>query len=88
MQTLHSSPEEDSATEISSFVQLSALYEQLERQHYLAFMPGAELMSLETLHLKGSWNAGKRFFKLMKIVSLHLQISALPSFPQRACSMQ
>jgi len=35
-----------------------------------------------------SWNAGKRFLKLMKNVSLHLQISALPSFPQWACSMR
>ena len=30
---------------------------QLERQHYLAFMPGAELMSLETLQIKGCWKA-------------------------------
>ena len=55
----------------------------------MAFTPGAELMSLETLHLKGSWgwNAGKRFLKLMKSVSQHLQISALPSFSQQICSM-
>ena len=52
MRSLHSLPEEDSATEKSSFVQLSALKAQLERQHYLAFMPGAELMSLETLQIK------------------------------------
>ena len=37
---------------------------------------------------QGSWNAGKRFLKLMKSVSLHLQISVLPSIPHRACSMQ
>ena len=54
VRTLHSLPEEGSATEISSFVQLSALKAQKERQHYLAFMPGAELMSLETLQVMGS----------------------------------
>ena len=87
VQTLHSLPEEASATEISSFVQLSALKAQLERQHYLVSMPGTEPMSLETLQIKARWNAGKRFLKLMKSVSLHLQISVLPSFPQRrACS--
>ena len=59
MRTLHSSPEENITTEISSFVQLSAPEEQLERQHYLAFMPGAELMSLETLHIKGREGKGR-----------------------------
>ena len=58
-----------------------------------AALPGFHAWSgadvpLETLQIKGSWNAGKRFLKLMKSVSLHLQISVLPSIPHRACSMQ